>query len=143
MHNWIWCDQVAVSHQFEPGVGKSRTTHDQSDDQSSSKTPRAAIAPTSLTSAYLYKMSADDTSSFTLHLSRKIKVLQPPVETADPKVDLAPYPSFKTAILAQCSTRRRLQPFLLTTHNHQLRREAFTQRVGLSPYVLVSLGRRV
>jgi len=76
------CDQVAGCHRSLQGKGIPMKTRDQNTAQSNSSTLHVASDPTSPTSVHLYKTSASDTSSSTLHLSKKIKVLRRPVETA-------------------------------------------------------------
>jgi hypothetical protein len=66
-------DQVAECRPLWPDVEKSMTMHDQTAAQLNASTILAASDPTSLTSAYPYKMSADDTSCLTLHLSKRLK----------------------------------------------------------------------
>jgi hypothetical protein len=73
-------DQVAECRPLWPDVEKSMTMHGQNAAQLNSVTLRVANDPTSPISVEPYKMSADDTLSLTLHLSKKTKVLRRPVE---------------------------------------------------------------
>jgi hypothetical protein len=65
------------------------TMHGQNAAQLNSVALHAAIDPTSPISVEPYKMSADDTSCLTLHLSKKTKVLRPPFELTGTKQPLA------------------------------------------------------
>jgi len=73
-------DQVAECRPLWPDVEKSMMMHGQNAAQLNSVTLHAANDPTSPISVEPYKMSTADTSCLTLHLSKKTKVLRPPVE---------------------------------------------------------------
>ena len=76
-----WCAQVGECRQSAPDVERSTKTRGQTCVRLNSATLPAATDPTSLISAGPCKTSAFGISSSTLQLSKKTKVLRPPVES--------------------------------------------------------------
>jgi len=79
-------------------IARIREGRHQNAAQLNSVTLRAATDPTSPTSVEPCKMSAADTSCLTLHLSRKTKVLRPPVETTGQS-----WPGTRASMIARIS----------------------------------------